>query len=149
MDRQTLITKAQFLVPVPFSAAREYSMYSRLLAAEVTRRLMEREDIEKHIGSCNSSAMEDNHRNHSLFMASLLGNYHPETLIDTVLWVMKVYRSRGFSRSYWELQLRTWLEVLPQYLSPESNEAIAPFYRFLLAQVDAFDELHHQEQPHE
>jgi hypothetical protein len=42
-------------------------------------------------------------------MVSLFGDYHPEVLVETVLWVFRAYRSHGFKLTYWPAQLDMWV----------------------------------------
>ncbi|MDX9753830.1 MAG: hypothetical protein RBU29_07705 [bacterium] len=132
MSRESLLQSAtQLNQPAP-DHVQEYSTNKDHLVAELNRRLASRQDLPLLIGPNNQELMEDNHRNHALFMESLFRCYNPIIFVDTVIWVYSTYRARGFRLPYWPIQLDTWLVLLQESLSPPAFEAIAPFYRWLI-----------------
>lgn len=144
MDKQQLVHAAAALPPVSREAARNYADRKEMLAAEVSRLLMQRQDLERLIGPGNQAMMEDNHRNHARFIASLLEAFDPQVLVETVLWVFRAYRSHGFQITYWPAQLDAWLRTLPLHLPPESYHEIEPLYHFMLFNQPAFAALSDQ-----
>ena len=138
MTRQFLLEQAAALPAVSVEAAAEYGTQHLLLAEEVTRMLGVREDLERLIGSGNLAMMEDNHRNHGRFVASLLQAFNPEVLVETILWVFRAYRSHGFQLTYWPAQLDAWLRLLPLHLSAEAAAQIIPLYQYMLMNQPAF-----------
>ena len=138
MTREELLASARRLVPPPTFAADEYERKQEGLAAELNRILGAREDLDELIGPHNRAMMEDNHRNHARFIASLLHSFSPEVLVDTVLWVFRAYRCHGFHLTYWPAQLDTWVVVLKRELTPEAYQAIYPFYLWMIVNQPAF-----------
>ncbi len=138
MTREELIKEAEALPRPTLEAAREYKRQSPAVVAEINLIMSGREDLLTLIGPGNQAMMEDNHRNHALFMASLLLNFHPEVLVDTVLWVFRAYRAHGFNLTYWPAQLDTWITVLTKHLSAPSYDVIAPIYEFMIIRQPAF-----------
>lgn len=141
MTREELIAEADALPRPTPEAASEYAAQSPAMAAEITRIMAGREDLPALIGPGNQAMMEDNHRNHALFMASLLRDFRPDVLVDTVLWVFRAYRAHGFSLTYWPAQLDAWMTVLGKYLSVSSFQAAAPIYEFMIIRQPAFASL--------
>ncbi len=141
MTRDELIFAAQALPRPTSEAAREFTTHSDVLAAELNRIMSARADLEALIGPQNQAMMEDNHRNHARFMAALLQDFQPETLVETVLWVFRAYRAHGFQLTYWPAQLDVWMEVLKTRLSPEAFSTIAPIYEFMIVHQSAFVQL--------
>lgn len=141
MTRDELISAARALPRPTSEAAREFTTKCELLAAELNRIMSARPDLGSLIGPNNQAMMEDNHRNHARFMASLLGDYQPETLVDTVLWVFRAYRAHGFQLTYWPAQLDVWMGVLKERLSPEAFKAVAPIYEFMIVHQPDFTAL--------
>lgn len=141
MTKSDLIAAAKELSPPPSDAADEYSAVRDALAAKVTNLLRKRPDFHTVIGEGNESMMADNHRNHVRFMDSMFHVFRPDILVDTILWVFATYRAHGFSETYWPIQLRAWLDVLSHELSPQSFEAIAPIYEWMLSNTQNFSEL--------
>lgn len=141
MTREELIAAADRLPHPSDKAAWEYETKAEVLALEVNRIMSARQDLDALIGPNNTAMMEDNHRNHARFMASLLQDFRPEVLVDTVLWVFRAYRAHGFQLTYWPAQLDVWLEVLNRELSPEAYESIKPCYEFMIIHQPAFAEL--------
>lgn len=138
MTPEELLASAR-AIPVPTeSAAREYEAKRERLAAEMNRIMGARPDLTALIGEGNRPMMEDNHRNHARFIASLLLNFSPEVLVETVLWVFRAYRAHGFRLAYWPAQLDTWTEVLKAELTPEAFASVEPVYRWMIVRQPAF-----------
>ena len=138
MTKQELIDSAATLGPFTPQAAQEYSEKQEQLATELNRIMEARSDLDKLIGSGNLEMMKQNHRNHALFVSSLLMSYDPRVLVETVLWVFRAYLAHGFHHTYWAAQLDTWLDVLPKHLSSQGFEQVAPLYRWLLVHIPQF-----------
>ncbi len=147
MTKQHLLSQAAALPAISTEAAREYGACHPLLAEEVTRCLLQRDDLERLIGPGNWEMMADNHRNHGRFIASLLQGFNPEVLVETILWVFRAYRSHGFQLTYWPAQLDAWLRLLPQHLSEKTAREVAPLYRFMLLNQPFFATLSEQPAP--
>lgn len=141
MTKQQLLDRATALPPVSAAAAREYARHQPGLAAAVSSCLLQRTDLEQLIGTGNQALMDDNHRNHGRFIASLLQAFSPEILVETILWVFGAYRNQGFQPGYWPVQLEAWLQLLPHHLSAEAAGEIAPLYRYMLSHQPDFADL--------
>lgn len=141
MTKQQLLDLAAVLPTISAAAAGEYAEKQPGLAAAVSHCLLQRPDLEQLIGIGNQTLMEDNHRNHGRFIASLLQAFSPEILVETILWVFSAYRSQGFQAGYWPVQLHAWLQQLPLHLSAAAADEITPLYRYMLANQPAFTEL--------
>ncbi|NJD37228.1 MAG: hypothetical protein FIA89_02725 [Geobacter sp.] len=141
MTKQQLLDQATALPAISAAAACEYARNQPGLAEAGSSTLLLRPDIEQLIGTGNQAMMEDNHRNHGRFIASLLQAFSPEILVETILWVFGAYRSHGFQPGYWPVQLQAWLQLLPQHLSAASLQEIAPLYRYMLAHQPDFADL--------
>lgn len=138
MTRDELITLAQRIPQPNPKTAREFEAKSPVLAAELNRIMAARPDLANLIGKDNLAMMEENHRNHARFMTSLLWLYRPDILVDTVLWVFRAYRAHGFRLTYWPAQLDTWMQLLPEHLSPQAVAEINPIYSFMIVNQAAF-----------
>lgn len=138
MKAADLLATARDLVSVEAGIASEFGAKKNLLVALIDQRMQERPDIEALVGPDNLQMMKDNHANHALFMESLLRNYQPEVLVNTVLWVFRAYRSRRFHPNYWAAQLNAWVELIQQELSSESAAAILPFYQWMIVHIPQF-----------
>lgn len=141
MTKQQLLDQATALPAISAAAAGEYAEKQLGLAEAVSSRLLQRADLEQLIGAGNQPLMEDNHRNHGRFIATLLQAFSPEILVETILWVFGAYRSQGFQPGYWPVQLDAWLQLLPQHLSAQAAGEIAPLYRYMLAHQPDFADL--------
>lgn len=136
-NREDLLVSARALRAPSASAAREYGEKRERLASELNRIMGERKDIDIMVGG-NRAMMEDNHRNHARFMASLFLNWEAEVLVDTVLWVFRAYRSHGFGLTYWPAQLDTWVIILKNELTADSFNDIYPVYDWMIVNQPAF-----------
>ncbi len=141
MDYEYLIASARKLKSFPAASAQAYDRNREKMAAEVTAVLEKRSDIEKIVGADNLEMMRDNHRNHARFIASILKDFNPEVLVETILWVYRAYRSRGFHVTYWASQLNVWLQILEKNLPPEDYKAIYPLYDWLIVNLPIFSKL--------
>ena len=100
--------------------------------------MTEREDILSLIGEKNLNMMKDNHANHARFIASILKNFNPHVLVDTVLWVFRSYRSHEFTSNYWAAQLNNWIALFEKNLSPEDYREILPYYKWMQINIPTF-----------
>ncbi len=141
MDKNLLLESAGKLQQVSQEAAREYQDKSPLLLSSINRHMLVRQDIEKLVGKDNMEMMKDNHANHLRFMASIFQHHNSEVLVETILWVFKAYRSRGFTTSYWAAQLNSWITILQEELSPGSFNQILPYYNWIQINIPVFVEL--------
>jgi len=138
MNKQQLLDSAKNIPPVSAAAAAEYADQQDQLANEVSRLLLQREDLDRLIGTGNRAMMEDNHRNHARFIASLMQSFDPQVLVESILWVFRAYRDHGFQLTYWPAQLNAWLVIMKQQLSTEVYHAIEPLYTFMLVHLPVF-----------
>lgn len=119
-------------------AIQEYAEKREHLVAKVNQIMLGRQDIFELINEKHVDMMKDNHSNHARFVETILRHYNPEVLIETVLWVFRTYRSRGFHPSYWPAQLNTWVAVLKDSVSPKTFQAIYPLYNWFIVNIPAF-----------
>jgi uncharacterized membrane-anchored protein YjiN (DUF445 family) len=139
MERKNLLATAKVLKQVEAPFAQEYSSKMEMLVSKMNQLMESREDITELVGKNNVSMMKDNHANHARFMESIFHQHSPETLLDTVLWVFRAYRSRNFSSTYWAAQLNTWVEIYRAELSPDCFNAIYPYYKWMQINIPAFN----------
>lgn len=110
-------------------------------AAELTAILSRREDLEDLIGPGNLSVMEMNHANHFRYMISTAALFDPKSFVETVIWVFRTYRARGFSVRYWEVMLPEAMNILHRHMGDDYQQGLGPYYEWLLANIPAFAEL--------
>ena len=138
MNRDDLVRVAASLLPIGPEALAEYRGRRQASVAELNQLMLAREDVDELVGSQNLQMMKDNHANHALFVDSYFEAPDPQVLVDTVLWVFRAYRSRGFHTNYWSAQLQTWYDVLARELSPATFGAIEPLYKWFIVYVPHF-----------
>lgn len=141
MDKNYLIETAGKLKQVSPKSAEEYFGKSDRLVAMMNIKMAERTDIESLIGKNNADMMKDNHSNHARFIASILKNYNPEVMVDTVLWVFRAYRSHGFTSNYWAAQLNLWIVAIKEILTPECLFEVFPYYAWMQINIPIFVKL--------
>ena len=141
MDKNTILKTATELKPVDLKIAEEYISKIDEFLIKMNSLILEREDFESLIGTGNINMMKDNHANHARFIASILKNYNPEVLVDTVLWVFRAYRSHGFKSNYWAAQLNIWVKVLKNNLSEKAFKNIYPYYEWMIINIPIFVKL--------
>lgn len=138
MDKNYLLETAKQLQIASKKAVSEYSSQSDQLVNKMNELMLNRPDIISMVGEKNLSMMKDNHANHARFIASILKNYNPEVLVDTVLWVFRAYQSHGFKSNYWAAQLNSWISILKESLSSESYLEILPYYEWMQINIPTF-----------
>jgi hypothetical protein len=141
MTKAELIQTAQQLKQVGEEIASEYAKNAENMTLLMNGIMQERSDINELVGEINLGMMKDNHANHARFIASILRNHNSEVLVDTVLWVFRAYRSRGFASSYWAAQLNAWIEILKEKLSTEAYHQVLPLYEWMQINIPTFVKL--------
>lgn len=137
--KEALLRQARGLPRPGLSAVAAFADKGQFVAGRVSRLLEERADLETLIGPGNLELMRRNHENHVRFMADSLADFAPEALVETVIWVLRTYMSRGFTLGYWRAELPAFIEVL----TDEAPEAagVLPIYEFMFARLDDFHAL--------
>lgn len=138
MKKKILEESAQELKQASISSYEEYRDKADQLIYKINGLMIERVDIEKLVGETNITMMKDNHANHVRFIASILKNYSPSVLVDTVLWVFRAYRSHGFTSNYWTAQLNTWILIIKETLTPECFKEVYPYYEWMQINIPIF-----------
>lgn len=141
MDKQALFSSAARLGPFSPSAAESYAAASQRMVSRVNDQMLSRPDLQKMVGEDGQAMMQDNHANHARFIASILTNYNPEVLTETLLWVFRSYRSRGFASTYWAAQLNAWIEVLREELPADAYQEVLPLYEWMQVNIPLFERL--------
>ncbi|MBE2187838.1 MAG: hypothetical protein IAE98_00085 [Candidatus Kapabacteria bacterium] len=127
------------------STCQEYSQKGDLMVGKMNVLMLGRPDLLQLIGDSNIEMMKDNHANHVRFIASILKQYHPEVLLDTILWVFRAYRSHGFSTNYWAAQLNSWINILKAELTPTAFNEVYPLYEWMQINIPVFVQLSDEE----
>ena len=141
MNREMLIEGAQALT-FDRDCALEYGRRREEMVSAINQDMAGRPDILELVGGeVNLAMMRDNHANHARFVESILLGYNPEVLVDTVLWVFRAYRSRGFHPNYWAAQLNTWVDILQKFLPREIFTAVYPLYNWFIVNIPHFTDI--------
>lgn len=141
MDENYLINTCNQLNKVSEKSANEYTGKADKLILVMNNEIIKRADIESLVGVQNIDMMHDNHANHIRFISSILKNFHATVFVETILWVFRAYRSRGFSTNYWATQLNTWIKILKKELSEDAYKEIAPYYDWMQISIPLFVKL--------
>lgn len=139
--KDKLLASAQKLTSPSKKAREEFSAKIDILVATGNKQIAARPDLDKLIGAENHEMAENNNGNFARFMDSMFVEYDPATLVETVLWVFRAYRSHGFLTTYWAANLDIWLKMLEKELSEESFTTISPFYNWLIINIPIFVKL--------
>jgi len=141
MDKNKLLDTAKELKQVEKFVFDEYQYKAGQIVSQVNKKMLQRPDIRALVGENNLVMLKDNHANHVRFIASILKNYNPDVLVDTVLWVFRAYRTHGFQLNYWPALLNLFIEILKENLSPESYREILPYYTWMQVNIPTFVQL--------
>jgi hypothetical protein len=138
MDRTELVESASKLESFNPEAVAEYEEKIPVMVAIMNQKMESRADINELIGPNNLSMMKDNHANHARFIASVMQNFNPEVLVETILWVFRAYRSRSFHSSYWAAQLNTWINIFETELSAGTYREVLRIYTWMQINIPSF-----------
>jgi len=141
VDKNQLLESAKVLATRATSISGNLEGKLELCAAELTASLKNRPDLEDLIGVGNMSIMEMNHINHFRYMNSLAALYDPKSFVETVIWVFRTYRARGFSVQYWKVMLPEAMTILRQQLGDAHYHEFGPYYEWLHANIETFARL--------
>lgn len=141
MNIEELIKSAAKLNKIKTPALNEFIKKRELILAEGNRLMSEKEDLVSLIGENNLDVMIDNNSNHIRFMISIFTHHEPRKFVETILWVFRTYRSRGFNLLYWSEQLKVWQDVLKKHLSEDTLLMVMPYYDWMIENIDEFSEL--------
>ena len=141
MDKNQLLESAKVFATRAASTSGHLEGKVELCAAELTAALNARPDLEELIGAGNMSVMEMNHINHFRYMNSLAALYDPKSFVETVLWVFRTYRARGFNVKYWEIMLPEAMIILRQHLGDAHYHELGQYYEWLHANIQTFASL--------
>jgi hypothetical protein len=138
MNRKQLIESTYGLATISIDSLNEYKLNQETLVAMMNTRMEGQPDIADLVGGDNLSLMKENHANHAIFMESMFALCNTEVLVDTIIWVFRVYRAREFKVSYWVKQLNSWIELYQATLTARCFNEILPFYEWMLIHVPDF-----------
>lgn len=141
MNRDLLDKTAERLAQPSKESAEEFGKMKEMIADMVISKLRERSDLDMLIGENNTEMMKDNAHNMGRFMESVFISYNPDTLIETVLWVFRAYRSHGFHLTFWSAHLNAWIEVIKEKVSQSTIRDILPFFNWLQVNIPVFANL--------
>ena len=141
MIKEYLIQSAAELSQPGTASLMEFMEKEDLFLVSINEHFQKRADLNQLIGEGNLEMMRNNHHNHLRFMASLFGNYQPDVLVETVLWVFRAYRSHGFRLAYWPAQLDTWVVIFKKHLKQQHFSEIYPFYNWMIVNNPLFAKL--------
>ena len=145
MDKLSLIHSASSLNEISTAAANGFERFVEVCAVELTAAMRREPDLGELIGEGNTEVMETNHGNHFRYMSATASLFDPKSFVETVLWVLRTYRARGFSVRYWDVMLPKATEILGRHLDPEHFAEVRPFYDWLQSNIAAFARLSDEE----
>lgn len=141
MNKSELINSANLLPRITPEALTEYRSKSGRMAEQLNEHFISDNEIENLIGNNNIDLMKNNHENHAHFMASVFENFSAETLVNTILWVFKVYRSREFKPVYWHRQLNCWIDLIKENIDTNEQDGILDYYKWMIEHINDFTQL--------
>ncbi len=141
LSKDMLLQSAAALGPFNTEATDEYDLKMDAMVSSINAFMLQRPDIGDIVGNKNFDMMKDNHANHARFISSIMRNFDPNVLTETILWVFRAYRSHGFSTLYWAAQLNAWFGILNNNLSIESLPQIRKLYIWMQVNIPAFEAL--------
>lgn len=141
MPRDQLILSAQEIEQPSEQTAAALDRIAEICAAALTAYMLEQKNWAELIGPGNLEVMEANHLAHFRYMASIAHLFDATSFVETVLWVFRTYRARGFQVAYWQNMLPKSKRILKQLCEPAVYDQIRPIYDWLITHIPSFKEL--------
>jgi len=135
-ESNSLMDSSHTLPHVPLDSAEAYQESIPELVKHTNARILSIADSIEITGENPWSVVEDNHRNHAMFMSNVffIGEY--KLLARTLPWVYKVYTARGFSRNYFPEVVRSFIEGVSLVIPPDKSGEILAIYNWMLMNHD-------------
>ena len=136
---QDLINESGLLSKIPPAAAKAFDARKGLLVERVNQALAGRSDLKKLIGNLNAvEMMHDNHRNHAMFLTTVLCLNAFRLLASVIPWVCRTYRNYGFSFDYFPAELHAWKDAIKIELDAADAAAVFPVYDWMIERHERF-----------
>lgn len=126
------IADAQQLQHVPVAAAEAYVAHRERLISAVNAYLSAKKNLSFLLGGNIADILPMNHEHHIAFMSNVFFLNQYELLVKTMVWVYRIYHTRGFSYDYFPFELRAWIDAVERYLAPEHQEQILAIYQWMI-----------------
>ena len=135
---EEVLSKAQKIAKVPFSAAVEYSEKQDRLVTEVNKALTSHINIKRFIGQKPLPVMYDNHKNHAAFMSNVFKLNDYELMSRVIIWVYHTYHVQGFAYDYFPIAMQEWINAVEKHLDPENSEPLVAVYQWISENHELF-----------
>lgn len=136
---QELINESEILPMIPTAAAKAYDARKGLLIERVNQAFSAKSDLERLIGKLDAvEMMYDNHRNHAMFLTTVLHLSAFRLLASVVPWVYRAYRNHGFSFDYFPVALNAWKAAIKIELGEREASAVLPVYDWMIERHERF-----------
>ncbi len=132
MTQSALIASAQAIPKASDEAIAAFEQHTASIAEKVSAAVQVHPDFDKVVGPANLDLMRDNHRNQSRFFLATLIEPNAETFVNTCLWAIGVYRSRGIQPDYWHIMPKAWIQSIDETLSEKDASEIKPLFEWIL-----------------
>ncbi|MBL3582087.1 hypothetical protein [Oleidesulfovibrio alaskensis] len=136
---KTMLLESAAQLPLPDPALSSLlAQKSAVMAEALTRRMEMHPDLETLIGPGNRGLMATNHINHFEYISTLVSLYDPASFVETVLWALRTYMSRGFTAGYWHAMLPEAQHTAKEHLQQDEYSRISPLYTWLCSHFADF-----------
>lgn len=132
----SLVDDIVLLKPVSQEASRAYEGVRDEILDYVNRSMLSHPRLLELTGNNPVEIMLDNHKNHFMFMLTVLQLNTYDTLVRTLPWVYRAYSSRGYSYDYFPTHLLFWVQGIRSLISPDPADEIVGVYNFIISHHD-------------
>ncbi len=140
MNLETLTREAQAL-SISHQASMQFKALKGALLEALNTHMTSLPHMATLIGGNPRSLMLDNHRNHLDFMEMVFRFNAHGMLCQTIPWVYRTYRARGFSFDYFPIELKGWKKVIERHMEPDLSPDILAVYDFMIRHHEHWIEL--------
>lgn len=119
--------------PISSDASESYGKVLAELVDYVNTKLELNPKIHQLIGGNPLYLMHNNHKNHAMFMGTVFKMNSSELLANTIPWVYRAYRARGFSYDYFIVEIEAWKDAINKYLDKSLANEIIKVYNWMIA----------------
>lgn len=132
MRRTVIELLEQKLARIDEETANAYEMALPLMVETVNAEMQKLENLADVIGPNLIEVMFTDHMNHANFILSQLRMKSAKTMVEVITWVYRSYVKRGFSPSYFPVDIRAWKRAIAQYIPEPYASQLQELYQVFL-----------------
>lgn len=128
MSRESLIKSADNIIQSSPLIAQSLEGLAEVMANDLNSRMINKTNLDELIGENNIPLMVTNHDKFFAYFNSLISLYDPITFIETIIWALRSYISKGFVPAYWQTMIPEATKVVQKHLPEDQFRQVRNVY---------------------